>query len=66
MGHCLSMRRWAPSIGLKNVDFKMVQFWVQVHELGLEKFSEENAKKKGNNKGKFIAIEEKVENTGRC
>lgn len=42
-GHYLSLKKWEPSVGLTAVDFKRIQLWVQVHDLGLEKFSTENA-----------------------
>lgn len=38
-GHCQSMKKRAPSVGLTKVEFRMVQFWVQIHDLGLEKFN---------------------------
>lgn len=33
-GHILSIKKWEPSVGLSEVDFHKVQFWVQVHDLG--------------------------------
>lgn len=61
-GHCLSMRKWMPSVGLAHIEFKWVQFWVQVHDLRVEKFSFENAKVIGEQIGRFIESEKEVEN----
>lgn len=60
-GHYLCMKKWMPSVGLAHVDFKKVQFLVQVHDLGLEKFSSENATVIGEKNGDFIETEENVE-----
>lgn len=42
-GHVLSIKRWDPSISIKDVDFNKVNLCVQIHDLGLEKFRIENA-----------------------
>lgn len=44
----------------------MVQFWVHVYGLGLEKFNETNAEKIGNKIGKFIETEKEPEKTIPC
>lgn len=62
-GHCLSMKRWMSSIGLDQVAFERFQFWVQVHDLSYEKFSDETARMIGNSIENLIEIEEKVEST---
>lgn len=47
-GHVLSIKRWDPTIVIKDVDFNKVNFWVQIHDLDLENFSTKNAWKIGN------------------
>lgn len=61
-GHCLSLQKWEPSVGLNVVDFKRIQFWVQIHDLGLEKFNMENAQRIGNSIGRYIETHKEVEN----
>lgn len=55
------MKKWIPSVGLALINFKGVQFWVQGHDLGLEKLSLENAKVIGEKIGRFIEFDEEVE-----
>lgn len=43
-----------PSVGLQAVNFTKIQFWVQSHELGLEKFI-----------GEFIETEGRIEDINR-
>lgn len=62
-GQCLSMKKWMSNFGLAHVDFNKVQFWVQVHDFGLEKFSVENTQVIGNKIGSFIETGEEVEST---
>lgn len=59
-GHGLSIQRWMPSCSITQVAFKWVQFWVKVHDLGLEKFSAENEKLIGDQIGVFIETEAEV------
>lgn len=54
-----------PSIGLSEVEFTKVNFWVQVHDLGYEKFSPENARRVGDKIGKCIDVESNETLTGR-
>lgn len=61
-GYCMCMKKWMSSIGLAQVDFKRVQFWVQVHNLILEIFSLENVQVIGDKLDYFIKTEEDVEN----
>lgn len=60
-GHCLSIQKWESSIGITHIDFKRVQFWVQVHDLGLEKFSSESARTIGDTIETFVETEEGIE-----
>lgn len=64
-GHCLSIQRWEPSIGLTIVDLKEKKIWVQIHEVGPEKFNTENAQKIGNSIGKYIETDREVENLSK-
>lgn len=50
-GHILSIKRWDPYVGLNEVEFNKVTFWVQIHDLGYEKLSTSNARKVGNKIG---------------
>lgn len=34
--HCLSLQKWKLDIGIDDVDFTWIQFFVQIHNLGLE------------------------------
>lgn len=45
-GHCIILQKWYPCVGLADVDLKK-QFWVQIHDLGLEIFNIENAQRIG-------------------
>lgn len=47
----------------EDVYFNKVIFWVQIHDLGLEKFSTENAWKIGNQIGQCREIEHDIETT---
>lgn len=47
---------------MTQVDFKKVQFWVQIHDLGPEKFSRESAQIIGDKIGAFIETDQEVEN----
>lgn len=60
-GHVLSIKRWEPSIGVNDVDFNKVLFWVQIHET----LSTENAWIIGNEIGMCVEIELNVEATKR-
>lgn len=61
----MSIQKWDPSVGLTMVNFKKIQFWVQIHDLGLEKFNMENAKRIGNIIGEYVETDKDVENTCR-
>lgn len=56
----MSMKKWSSSACLALVDLKNVQFWVQVHDLGLEQFSIDNVKMIGGKDGNFIEADEDV------
>lgn len=43
-GHCLSLKPWDCCIALDDVDFDMLDMWIQIHELEFGKLSEDNAK----------------------
>lgn len=64
-GHVQSIKIWDPSIGIKDVDFNKVNFWVQIHDLGLEKFSTENVSKIGNKIENCMEVEQDIETTRR-
>lgn len=64
-GYVQSIKRWDPSIGIKDVDFNKVNFWVQIHDLGLEKFSTENVSKIGNKIENCMEVEQDIETTRR-
>lgn len=38
-----------------------IQFWVKIHDLGLEKFSMENAQRIGNSIGEFVETQKDVD-----
>lgn len=44
----------------------MIQFWVQIHDLGLGKFNEVNVEQIGNNIGKYIEVEKEREKATTC
>lgn len=51
---------------LTKIEFQMVQFWVQIHDIGLKKFNEANVENTGNKIGKFIETEKEPEKTITC
>lgn len=41
--HILNIKQWEPTGCVKDVEFNKVNFWIQIHGLGLKKFSDKNA-----------------------
>lgn len=64
-GHCLSLQRWERNVELTSVYFTKIQFWVQIHDLGLDKFSIESARRIGDNIGEYVETNEEVENLSK-
>lgn len=60
------MKKYAPSLGLTKFEFRMIQFSIHIHNLGLDKFNIANAEKIGNKIGKFIEAENEHENVTTC
>lgn len=48
------------------MDFKRIQFWVQVLDLVQKKFSAEDAQKIENSIGKYIETDSGIENISKC
>lgn len=59
-GHCLSLEKWEPLFALTTIDFTKIQFWVQIHDFGLEIFSTENARRIGVNIGEYVETNKEV------
>lgn len=57
-GTCLSLQKWKEDIKTTEVKFHIVQFWVQIHGLELDKFSVQNARKLGGCIGEVKEIDE--------
>lgn len=57
-GNCLSLQKWRKEIKIQEVKFQIVQFWVQIHGLELDKFSTQNARKMGGCIGEVKEIDE--------
>lgn len=55
------LKWWKACIGLKAIDFNKIQFGVEVHELGFEKFSIYNARIIANNISHCIEVDKEVE-----
>lgn len=45
-GHFLSLKKWHKGMRISEVQFHMIQFWVQIHGLEVDKFSKQNSEKK--------------------
>lgn len=50
---CLSLHKQKPNVVLAAIDFKNIQFWVQIHDVGLEKFIE-SAQRIENSIGEYV------------
>lgn len=46
-GQCLSLKRWDKNSIIADVQFHLVQFWVHIHGLEVDKFSLQNSRKLG-------------------
>lgn len=46
-GHCLSLKRWQQGKKIYEAQLHMIQFWVQVHGLEVDKFSKQNSERIG-------------------
>ena len=53
LGKVIIIYRWDPTYTIDEVDFASLDNWVQVHEVPLEFFSADNARKIGNKSGGF-------------
>lgn len=43
--NCMSLKRWKQGMMINDIQFHMIQFWIQIHGLEVEKFSKQNAEK---------------------
>lgn len=53
------------SVGLTVVDFTKIQFWAQLHDLGLEKFRTENARRIRDKTREYVKTNKEVSNLSK-
>ncbi|OMO49877.1 hypothetical protein COLO4_38315 [Corchorus olitorius] len=58
MGHCLNLKRWEANTPMALLDFKGIQFWIQIHNLPRELLTKQNGEKIGHSLGEVIEVEE--------
>ncbi|OMP12130.1 reverse transcriptase [Corchorus capsularis] len=64
IGHHLILQRWEISKGVKEIEFKEIAFWIQVHNLPLEMQTMTNARRIGSTLGRIMDIEDPSWNLG--
>lgn len=57
-GCVLNLLRWPPTLSLEEIDFHHCKFWVQIHNLPLNKMNRANAELIGQVMGKFVYVDE--------
>lgn len=57
-GHIIVFQQWSPSATLSELVFTKSPFWVQIHNLPLNRVNLENAKVIGNLLGSFISYDD--------
>lgn len=57
-GNCLSLKRWKLGMRIADVQFHILQFWVQIHGLEVEKFSKQNAERIGESLGNVLEVDD--------
>ncbi|KAJ1399804.1 hypothetical protein SESBI_30028 [Sesbania bispinosa] len=57
MGHLLSLQNWIPEASVFEVNYDIVGFWIQLHNLPLEMMSTKNATKIATNIGEVLLVE---------
>lgn len=57
-GNCLSLKTSQQGMLISDVQFHMLQFWVQIHGLEVDKFSKKNSKIIGGNLGTVLEVDE--------
>lgn len=62
-GAVLSLQQWNPNLILKELDFYLCPFWIQIHNLTPNCMNEDNIMKIRNFAGQFIRFDEASQNT---
>ncbi|BFG31059.1 hypothetical protein CerSpe_173320 [Prunus speciosa] len=57
MKQCFSVKRWPVELAIEEIDTAMVPYWVQIREVPLNFYSEENIKKMGRKIGEVVQYE---------
>lgn len=57
-GHCLNLRECQSNRCVGDVDFRLMQIWIQVFGLSLDMFNEVNGRSIGNMVGNCLEVEE--------
>lgn len=57
-GNCLSLKRWQQGMRITDVQFNMLQFWVQIHELELHKFNKQNSERIKESMGNVLEVDD--------
>ncbi|OMO81733.1 hypothetical protein CCACVL1_12255 [Corchorus capsularis] len=64
MGHCLLIKKWQQGLTVTEMEFRMLKFWVQVHNLPIEMLTHKNALVIGSELGRIVRIEEPITDGG--
>lgn len=64
-GHCLNLRSCLPNSSLRDIDFKPMDVWIQVHGLSLAVCNVVNAHAIGDSVGRFLQAEDPQVAKGR-
>ncbi|OMO83330.1 hypothetical protein COLO4_22586 [Corchorus olitorius] len=60
MGNSMSFKKWTPGVVPSELQFKTINFWVQVHKLPIEMITRSNADIIGSKLGRIIHVEEPI------
>ncbi|OMO70439.1 hypothetical protein COLO4_28598 [Corchorus olitorius] len=56
MGHCLNLKKWPANTPVAQLDFKGIQFWIQIHNLPRELMTKQNGENIGKSLGEIIEV----------
>ncbi|OMO77364.1 hypothetical protein COLO4_25222 [Corchorus olitorius] len=58
MGYCLNLKKWSANTPVAQLDFKGIQFWIQIHNLPRELLTKQNGEKIRKMLGEVLKVEE--------
>lgn len=57
MGHIVSLQSWSPEVSVFEIDFSLIDCWVQIHGIPLDSFSTTNTAKIASYIGEVLEVE---------